>query len=184
MVDLCRYWADGYDRRATEVRLNGLPQYLATIDDLQVHFVHVRSPHPDALPLILTNGWPGSMVKYLKVIGPLVSPGAYGGKPEDAFRVVRPTLPGYGFSGKPRHSPHGRVPGVRVRRASSPFGAECPTVAHEAEGRAPEEAFGPATQRRIVGESPSGLRQGDRGDRRYPSRSVRSAPPLWRRSRS
>jgi pimeloyl-ACP methyl ester carboxylesterase len=101
LQDLCRYWADGYDWRACEARLNALPQYRTTIDGLAIHFLHVRSPHPGALPLIITHGWPGSVVEFLKAIGPLTDPSAHGGDPADAFHVVCPSLPGYAFSGKP-----------------------------------------------------------------------------------
>jgi hypothetical protein len=101
LQDLCRYWADGYDWRASEARLNALPQYRTEIDGLAIHFLHVRSPHPGALPLIITHGWPGSVVEFLKVIGPLADPSAHGGDPADAFHVVCPSLPGYAFSGKP-----------------------------------------------------------------------------------
>jgi epoxide hydrolase len=99
--DLCRYWADGYDWRATEARLNAWPQFRTDIDGLAIHFIHVRSPRPGALPLIITHGWPGSVLEYLKVIGPLTDPAAHGGDPADAFDVVLPSLPGYGFSGRP-----------------------------------------------------------------------------------
>ena len=99
--DLCAYWADGYDWRATEARLNGLGQFRTEIDGLGIHFVHVRSPHAGALPLLLTHGWPGSVVEFLDVIGPLVDPVAHGGDAADAFHVVCPSLPGYGFSDKP-----------------------------------------------------------------------------------
>ncbi|MGI5171327.1 epoxide hydrolase family protein [Spirillospora sp. CA-253888] len=99
--ELCRYWAEGYDWRATERRLNALPQFRTSIDGLGVHFLHVRSPHEDALPLVLTHGWPGSVVEFLKVIGPLTDPPAHGGAARDAFHVVCPSLPGYGFSDKP-----------------------------------------------------------------------------------
>jgi pimeloyl-ACP methyl ester carboxylesterase len=95
--DLCGYWADGYDWRATEARLNALPQFQTVIDGLNIVFVHVRSPRQDALPLIMTHGWPGSMVEFSKVIGPLADPGD--GAP--AFHVVCPSLPGHGFSEKP-----------------------------------------------------------------------------------
>jgi pimeloyl-ACP methyl ester carboxylesterase len=90
--DLCRYWGDGYDWRACEARLNALPQFRVSIDGLAIHFVHARSPRPDALPLILTHGWPGSVIEFLKVLGPLTEAG---------FHVVCPSLPGYGFSDKP-----------------------------------------------------------------------------------
>ena len=95
--DLCEYWADGYDWRPAEARLNALPQFQTEIDGLSIVFAHVRSPRPDALPLILTHGWPGSVVEFAKVIGPLANPD-HGG---DAFHVVCPSLPGYGFSGQP-----------------------------------------------------------------------------------
>ncbi|HEV8569551.1 MAG TPA: epoxide hydrolase [Actinoplanes sp.] len=95
--ELCTYWADGYDWRATEARLNRLPQFRTEIDGLAIHFVHVRSPHPDATPLILTHGWPGSFLEFEKVVRPLTDPS----EPADAFHVVIPSLPGYGFSDKP-----------------------------------------------------------------------------------
>jgi len=99
--ELCDYWADGYDWRATETRLNAIPQFRTELDGLGIHFLHVRSPHPDALPLVITHGWPGSVVEFLQVIGPLTDPPAHGGDPSDAFDVVCPSLPGYGFSDKP-----------------------------------------------------------------------------------
>jgi pimeloyl-ACP methyl ester carboxylesterase len=99
--ELCRYWASGYDWRARETRLNSFGQFRTSIDGLGIHFLHVRSPVPDALPLVLTHGWPGSVVEFLDVIGPLTDPAAHGGDPADAFHVVCPSLPGYGFSGKP-----------------------------------------------------------------------------------
>lgn len=101
MRELCAYWADSYDWRATEARLNALPQFRTEIDGLGIHFLHVRSPHPDALPLVLTHGWPGSVVEFLNVIGPLTDPVAHGGSAADAFHLVCPSLPGYGFSDKP-----------------------------------------------------------------------------------
>src|SRR4029453_17314635 len=87
--------------RATEARLNALGQFRTELDGLGIHFLHVRSPHPGALPLVLTHGWPGSVIEFLKVIGPLTDPVAAGGKADDAFHVVCPSLPGYGFSDKP-----------------------------------------------------------------------------------
>lgn len=101
LQDLVSTWMNDYDWRAFEGRLNAFPQFLTEIDGLEVHFLHVRSPHVGAVPLILTHGWPGSIVEYLDCIGPLVDPVAHGGKAEDAFHVVIPSLPGYGFSGKP-----------------------------------------------------------------------------------
>ena len=91
----------GYDWRAAEARLNAFPQFRTTVDGLGIHFLHVRSPHPEALPLVVTHGWPGSVVEYLKVIGPLVDPPRHGGAAADAFHVVCPSLPGYGFSDRP-----------------------------------------------------------------------------------
>jgi len=98
---LCAYWADGYDWRATEARLNTFPQFITEIDGLDIHFIHVRSPHPGALPLVITHGWPGSIAEFQKVIGPLTDPVAYGGSADDAFHGVCPSLPGFGFSAKP-----------------------------------------------------------------------------------
>ncbi|MFC9996526.1 epoxide hydrolase family protein [Nocardia sp. NPDC127526] len=97
--ELADYWRHTYDWRAQEARLNAFPQFRTEIDGHNLHFVHVRSAEPDALPLILTHGWPGSIVEFLEVIGPLTDPVAHGGKAEDAFHVVVPTIPGYGFSG-------------------------------------------------------------------------------------
>src|SRR5579862_5149890 len=97
---LARYWATEYDWRKIEARLNALPQFVTRIDGLDIHFIHVRSKHANALPVIITHGWPGSIIEQLKIIGPLPNPTAYGGKAEDAFDVVIPSLPGYGFSGK------------------------------------------------------------------------------------
>jgi pimeloyl-ACP methyl ester carboxylesterase len=99
--DVCRYWAERYDWRATETRLNGIPQFRTELDGLGIHFLHLRSPEPDALPLVLTHGWPGSVVEFLNVLGPLSDPVAHGGDAGDAFHVVCPSLPGYGWSDKP-----------------------------------------------------------------------------------
>nr|WP_245293004.1 epoxide hydrolase family protein [Rhizobium acidisoli] len=98
---LVRYWGTDYDWRKAEQELNALPEFITTIDGVDIQFIHVRSRHPNALPVILTHGWPGSQFEFLKVIGPLTDPTAYGGRPEDAFDVVIPSIPGYGFSGKP-----------------------------------------------------------------------------------
>jgi pimeloyl-ACP methyl ester carboxylesterase len=101
LQDLCGYWADGYDWRATETRLNALPQFRTVIDGLGIHFLQVQSPHAEALPLVITHGWPGSIIEFLKVIGPLTDPTSHSGDAADAFHVVCPSLPGYGFSDKP-----------------------------------------------------------------------------------
>jgi pimeloyl-ACP methyl ester carboxylesterase len=98
---LARYWATDYDWRKIEAKLNALPNFITEIDGLDIHFIHVRSKHENALPLIVTHGWPGSIIEQLKIIGPLTDPTAHGGKVEDAFDVVIPSMPGYGFSGKP-----------------------------------------------------------------------------------
>ena len=100
--DICRYWAEDYDWRAREHRLNRFDQYITEIDGLDIHFMHVRSPHPQAMPLLITHGWPGSVVEFHKVIAPLTDPTAHGGHATDAFHVVCPSLPGFGFSGKPK----------------------------------------------------------------------------------
>lgn len=98
---LCAYWREGYNWRRCEAMLNGWGSYRSVIDGLGVHFLHIRSPEPDALPLILTHGWPGSVIEFHKVIGPLTNPRAHGGNPDDAFHLVIPSIPGYGFSDKP-----------------------------------------------------------------------------------
>jgi pimeloyl-ACP methyl ester carboxylesterase len=99
--ELARYWGTSYDWRRVEGQLNALPQFMTTIDGVDIHFIYVRSKHPNALPIIVTHGWPGSIIEQLKIIGPLTDPTAYSGKAEDAFDVVIPSLPGHGFSGKP-----------------------------------------------------------------------------------
>jgi pimeloyl-ACP methyl ester carboxylesterase len=101
LQELVRYWGTGYDWRRAEARLNALPQFVTSIDGLDIHFIHVRSRHKNALPVIITHGWPGSVLELIKVIGPLTDPTAHGGSAEDAFDVVLPSIPGYGFSGKP-----------------------------------------------------------------------------------
>jgi len=101
MQALARYWGTEYDLRRVETRLNALPQFMTEIDGLDIHFIHVRSRHENALPMILIHGWPGSVVEMLKVVGPLTDPTAHGGSAEEAFDVVIPSIPGYGFSGKP-----------------------------------------------------------------------------------
>jgi len=101
MKKLASYWATDYDWRKCEVKLNALPQFVTNINGVDIHFIHVRSKNPNALPIIITHGWPGSIIEQLKIIGPLTDPVAYGGKAEDSFDVVIPSLPGYGFSAKP-----------------------------------------------------------------------------------
>ena len=101
LQNLARYWGTEYDWRKIEARLNALPNFITEIDGLDIHFIHVRSKHQKALPLIVTHGWPGSVIEQLKIIGPLTNPTAYGGSAADAFDLVIPSMPGYGFSGKP-----------------------------------------------------------------------------------
>jgi pimeloyl-ACP methyl ester carboxylesterase len=101
LQELSRYWTMDYDWRKAEARLNALPQFTTEIDGVEIHFIHVRSEHENALPLIMTHGWPGSVIELLETIGPLTDPTAHGGTPEDAFHLVLPSLPGYGFSGEP-----------------------------------------------------------------------------------
>jgi pimeloyl-ACP methyl ester carboxylesterase len=101
MQNLIRYWGTDYDFRRVEARLNAFPQFMTEIDGLDIHFIHVKSPHEDALPLIITHGWPGSVVEMLNVVGPLTDPAAHGGDAEDAFDLVVPSIPGYGFSARP-----------------------------------------------------------------------------------
>src|SRR4051794_11681076 len=101
MQDLARHWASDYDWRRCEAELNALPNFMTEIDGLDIHFIHVRSKHEDALPMIVTHGWPGSIVEQLKIIGPLTDPTAHGASAADAFHLVIPSLPGHGFSAKP-----------------------------------------------------------------------------------
>ena len=110
MQKLARYWATEYDWRKVEARLKALPQFITEIDGLDIHFIHVRSKHENALPVIVTHGWPGSVIEQLKIIDPLVNPTAHGGKASDAFHVVIPSMPGYGFSGQADHDRLGPGP--------------------------------------------------------------------------
>ena len=104
LQELARYWSTDYDFRRLAERLNALPQFKTEIDGLDIHFIHVKSRHANALPLIITHGWPGSVIEMLEVIGPLTDPTAHGGSAEDAFELVLPSIPGYGFSGEPMES--------------------------------------------------------------------------------
>jgi pimeloyl-ACP methyl ester carboxylesterase len=126
--ELARYWRNEYDWRAHEARLNALPQFTTTIDGANVHFIHVRSPEPGALPLIVTHGWPGSIVELLGVIGPLADPRRHGADPAGAFHVVAPTIPGFGFSG-PTHEP-----GWDVRRVAGAWATLMSRLGYERYG--------------------------------------------------
>src|SRR6266567_42163 len=114
LQEVARYWTTDYDWRKCEAKLNALPQFTTEIDGVEIHFIHVRSKHEDAMPLIMTHGWPGSVIELLETVGPLTDPTAYGGTAEDAFHLVLPSVPGYGFSGEPTEVGWG--PG-RVARA-------------------------------------------------------------------
>ena len=114
LQELARYWGTDYDWRNAESKLNALPQFKTVIDGVDIHFIHVRSRHENALPLVMTHGWPGSVIELLDVVGPLTDPTAHGGRAEDAFDLVLPSLPGYGLSGEPTEI--GWDPG-RVARA-------------------------------------------------------------------
>ena len=116
MRELCDYWRNHYDWRHCEAALNALPQFVTELDGLDIHFLHIPSPHCNAMPLILTHGWPGSIIEFTKVIGPLTDPTAHGGKAEDAFHLVLPSLPGYGFSAKPS------LPGWTMERIGRAWG--------------------------------------------------------------
>ena len=104
LQELAQYWATDYDRRKCEAKLNALPQFITEIDGLDIHFIHVPSKHENALPLIVTLGWPGSVIEQLKIVDPLTNPMAHGASASDAFHLVIPSLPGYGFSAKPTTS--------------------------------------------------------------------------------
>jgi len=116
LQEICAYWREEYDWRRCETRLNYWPQFLTNLQGLAIQFMHVRSPVPTALPLVITHGWPGSVVEFLKVVGPLSDPAAHGGDPRDAFHLVCPTLPGFGFSGKPT------APGWNIERIGQAWG--------------------------------------------------------------
>ncbi|MCB1748856.1 MAG: alpha/beta fold hydrolase [Gammaproteobacteria bacterium] len=114
--EVCEYWRTDYDWRRCEAALNALPQFITEIDGLDIQFIHLRSKHADALPMVMTHGWPGSVIEFMKVLGPLTDPTAHGGNAGDAFHVVCPTLPGFGFSGKPRQ------PGWGIERIGRAWG--------------------------------------------------------------
>ena len=128
--ELCRYWADGFDWRRVEAQLNALPQFVTSIDGQRLHFVHARSPHPGALPLVIHHGWPGTFAEFADIVGPLTDPVAHGGDASDAFDVVCPSLPGFIFSGPPREpgwTPHriaGAADQLMERLGYGRFGAQ------------------------------------------------------------
>ncbi len=150
MRALADYWATEHDWRRVEARLNALPQFLTEIDGLDIHFLHVRSPHADALPLIVTHGWPGSVIEQMKIIGPLADPTAHGGRAEDAFHLVIPSLPGHGFSGKPTAT--GWDP-IRIARAWAVLMARLGYARYVAQGG----DWGNAVTEQMALQEPAGL---------------------------
>lgn len=126
--ELCEYWRTSFDWRAAEARLNRWPQFVTEIDGEQVHFIHARSPHPDAMPLVITHGWPGSVAEFLDIIDPLIDPVAYGGDAADAFHVVAPSIPGYGFSGPTRQT------GWHIKRVAEAITTLMATLGYERYG--------------------------------------------------
>jgi pimeloyl-ACP methyl ester carboxylesterase len=150
LKELVRYWTTDYDWRQCEARLNALPQYKTEIDGVDIHFIHVKSPRPDALPLLITHGWPGSVIELLEVVDPLTDPVAHGGQAEDAFDVVLPSLPGYGFSGEPTEI--GWDPG-RVARAWAALMRRLGPTRYVAQGG----DQGAAVTDAMGGQSPEGL---------------------------
>jgi pimeloyl-ACP methyl ester carboxylesterase len=150
LQELARYWTADYDWRRCEARLNALQQFKTEIDGVDIHFIHVKSPHPDALPLIITHGWPGSVIELLEVVDPLTDPPAHGGQAEDAFDLVLPSLPGYGFSGEPTEI--GWDPG-RVARAWAELMRRLGHSRYVAQGG----DQGAAVTESMGGEAPDGL---------------------------
>ena len=204
LQELARYWTTEYDWRKCEARLNALPQFTTEIDGVEIHFIHVRSRHENALPLIMTHGWPGSVIELLETVGPLTDPTAHGGTAEDAFHLVLPSLPGYGFSGEPTEL--GWESG-RIARAWAELmdrlgytryvaqGGDVGAAVTDAMGRqAPEGLLGIhvnllAGALGIKRPAAGGVRAGTRGARRARRRSRRTAsatswssPPGRRRS--
>ena len=125
MKEVCDYWLNEYDWKKEESALNEFPQFITEINGLDIHFIHLKSPHPDAKPLIITHGWPGSITEFLKVIRPLADPTIDGGDPKDAFHVITPSLPGFGFSGKPKE------PGFGVEKIASTFSELMQSLGYE-----------------------------------------------------
>lgn len=123
--EVCEHWRSAYDWRRCEAQLNALPQFITEVDGLDIQFMHLRSRHADALPMVMTHGWPGSVIEFLKVLGPLTDPTAHGGAASDAFHVVCPTLPGFGFSGKPT------APGWNVQRIARAWGTLMARLGYE-----------------------------------------------------
>ena len=156
LQDLARYWATDYDWRRCEATLNALPQFMTEIDGLDIHFIHVRSAHDDALPLIVTHGWPGSVIEQLKIIDPLTNPTAHGAGASDAFHLVIPSLPGYGFSGKPATTGWGPGPHrARLGRADEAPRLPAIRVARRRLGRGGHERDGRSRHRRSCSASTS-----------------------------
>jgi hypothetical protein len=143
---LLRHWQTDYDWRKVEARLNALPQFVIEIDGLDIHFIHIRSKHENALPLIVTHGWPGSVIEQLKIVEPLTDPTAHGGSASDAFHLVIPSMPGYGFSGKPATTGWGRTNSTRRRGASRGLPVASEIIGPETSARAPSARRFPLTR--------------------------------------
>jgi hypothetical protein len=147
---LTAHWIDGYDWRACEAELNAFGQFTTEIDGLDLHFLHVRSPEPDALPLLMAHGWPGSVLEFHKVIGPLTDPAAHGGDPRQAFDVIAPSMPGFGFSGKPTE------PGWNISRIADAYIALMDRLGYERWGTQGGD-LGCAVTDTIAAKAPGGL---------------------------
>ena len=177
---LARYWATDYDWRKCEAKLNALPHFITEIDGLDIHFIHVRSGHDNALPLIVTHGWPGSVIEQLKIIGPLTDPTAHGAAASDAFHLVIPSLPGYGYSGKPRQRRLGPRPHrTRLGRADEAPRLPALRLARRRLGRGGHERDGAAGtagtarhSRQLPRHGPARRGQGAPGRRPAASRPV------------
>jgi epoxide hydrolase-like protein len=201
LQQLVQYWGTGYDWRKGEARLNAFPQFMTNIDGIDVHFIHVRSRHPNALPVIITHGWPGSVIEQLKIIAPLTDPTAYGGKAEDAFDVVIPSLPGFGFSSRPTERGWGperiaRAWDVLMKRLGYTHyvaqGGDWGAVVVEAMGRqAPAGLLAIHTNLPAVvppdiekalgaGAAPAGISEQERASTRSPRIARRGAQPISR----
>ena len=167
MKELARYWRHEYDWRAAEAKLNEWPQFTTTIDGANIHFAHIRSPEPDATPLIITHGWPGSIVEFADVAGPLTDPRAHGGDPADAFHLVVPSVPGFGLSGPTRET------GWEFRRVAAAFAELMARLGYRRYG-AQGGDWGAAISREL------GRTRTDRGHRRAPE----PAPQLSRDRRA
>src|SRR5882724_11376424 len=183
LQELVRYWGTDYDWRKAEAQLNALPQFMTNIDGVDIHFIHVRSKNPNALPMLITHGWPGSVFEFLNVIGPLTDPAAHGGSATDAFDVVIPSIPGYGFSGRPTGTGWGPE---RIARAWAELMKRLGYSHYVAQGgdwgapriaRHPPQPAGHSTARSVSGAPHRCARTG--GTLRPGTRGIRGTPEIW-----